>query len=388
MRIEADWLDAAPTQSVFRLLEAAGHEALAVGGCVRNTLLGSPVSDIDIATDARPEQVIALAEAAGFRAIPTGIEHGTVSVIADGTAFEVTTFRRDVRTDGRHAVVAFSDDMTEDARRRDFTMNALYADSAGRLADPLGGLDDLRARRVRFIEDAGARIREDYLRSLRFFRFHAQYGDPEAGLDPDALDAIARNLDGLDRLSPERIGAEMRKLLMAADPYPALAAMQVTGVLARLLPGADPRLAGPLVVAEMHVGRAPSWIRRLVALGGDDPGGRLRLTRAESRRREALATMLDVGTAPGEAAYRHGDGAAWDLVLLRAAIGGTLPDETTSKAISAGADARFPVAAGDFLDRVQGPALGALLARLERAWIDSGFAMTRADLIALARQEG
>ncbi|MEO0704030.1 MAG: CCA tRNA nucleotidyltransferase, partial [Pseudomonadota bacterium] len=164
-------------QTVCRTLEDAGHMAYFVGGCVRNAVMGVAASDVDIATDATPDDVMRIADAAGLRAVPTGIDHGTVTLVIDGTPFEVTTFRRDVATDGRRAVVAFSGDMEEDARRRDFTMNALYADRHGWLHDPVVGLADAQARRVRFIDDPVQRIREDYLRILRFFRFSAWYAD-------------------------------------------------------------------------------------------------------------------------------------------------------------------------------------------------------------------
>ena len=201
MKLSGDWYKAAAPQRLCSVLDAGGHQALFVGGCVRNDLLGAAVSDIDIATDARPERVIELAKAAGLKPIPTGIDHGTVTVVVSGTAFEVTSFRTDVSTDGRRAVVAFSDDITADAQRRDFTMNALYAQASGAVIDPLEGLGDLRARRVRFIKDAAQRIQEDYLRILRFFRFSAWYGDPQLGFDPEALAAIGAHIDGLDGLS-------------------------------------------------------------------------------------------------------------------------------------------------------------------------------------------
>ena len=220
MRIEADWITRPETQAVCNALTGAGYRALFVGGCVRNTLLGAPVDDIDIATDALPKAVMDLTGAAGLNAIPTGIDHGTITVVSAGLPHEITTFRRDVETFGRHAVVAFSTDVSDDARRRDFTMNALYADPSGQVIDPLGGLADLQARHVRFIENADQRIREDYLRILRFFRFHAWYGDAARGLDADGLAAVAANTDGLDSLSRERVWAELRKLLAAPDPAP------------------------------------------------------------------------------------------------------------------------------------------------------------------------
>ena len=217
-RVTGAWLTDPAAQQVCRVLTDAGHQAWFVGGCVRNALLGAPVADLDLTTDARPDVVIQLATAAGLKVIPTGIDHGTVTVIVKNTHFEVTTFSRDVATDGRRAVVAFANTMVEDARRRDFTMNALYAGPDGVVVDPLGGLPDLFARRVRFIEDADQRIREDYLRILRFFRFHAWYGAD--GLDANALAACAANIDGLASLSRERVTAELFKLLAAPDPAP------------------------------------------------------------------------------------------------------------------------------------------------------------------------
>ncbi len=207
-RITDDWLTGPAAQAVCAMLTDAGFQALFVGGCVRNALLGVPISDIDISTDATPDQVIAAAKrAGGFKPVPTGYDHGTVTVVVDHEPFEITTFRKDVETDGRRAVVAFAKTVEEDAHRRDFTMNALYArPDGGAIVDPLGGLSDLRARYLRFIDVAEDRIREDYLRILRFFRFHAHYGNPEGGLDADGLAAIAANSAGLETLSADASG--------------------------------------------------------------------------------------------------------------------------------------------------------------------------------------
>ncbi len=262
-RLTSDWINTSETQAVCAALTDAGAQALFVGGCVRNALIGEPVSDIDIATDALPERVMEATAAAGLKPVPTGIDHGTITVVSGGLPYEVTTFRRDVETDGRRAVVAFSTDVTEDATRRDFTMNALYATPDGDVIDPLGGLQDLHDRLVRFIGNADDRIREDHLRSLRFYRFHAWYGDPERGMDPDALAAIARHLNGLEVLSHERIGAEITKLLGSPDPAPAVASMRQTGVLQRVLPGADDRALAPLV----HLTQNRDPMLRLAALG-------------------------------------------------------------------------------------------------------------------------
>ncbi|MEO0911684.1 MAG: CCA tRNA nucleotidyltransferase, partial [Pseudomonadota bacterium] len=258
-RIAPDWLASSATGAV---MDALG-EAFFVGGCVRDALIGRSVADIDISTPLLPADVTARAEAARLRVVPTGIDHGTVTVIAEGKPFEVTTYRKDVATDGRRAVIAFADTLEEDAARRDFTMNALYADREGVVRDPLGGVADLHAGRVRFIGDAAQRIAEDYLRSLRFFRFFAWYGRPEAGLDAEGLAAVAAHLEGLDRLSAERVGAELKRLLAAPDPVAAVAGMAASGVLARLLPGAEPEALGPLVYFEDQEGLSPGWMRRL-----------------------------------------------------------------------------------------------------------------------------
>ena len=378
MNVAGDWLNAAATQQVLGLLAGAGHQALVVGGCVRNALLGLPVTDVDIATSALPEQVAALAAKAGLRAVPTGIAHGTVTLVADGTGFEVTTFRRDIATDGRHAVVAFCDDVALDAARRDFTMNALYAQADGQVLDPLCGLPDLRARRVRFVGDPARRIAEDRLRILRFFRFHAQYGDPAQGLDPDALAACTDAADGIAQLSPERIGAEMRKLLAAPDPAPSVAAMASCGVLGNVLPGADPRALAPLVHLEAHL--PPHWLRRLLTLGGETT--RLRLTRAEARALAQMQAALGDMQPPAALAYKLGREIAQDVTLARAALFETpLPDRWQDQ-IARGAQARFPVRARDLPD-LQGAALGARLKALETAWIASDFTATKAQLLAL-----
>lgn len=388
MRIDADWLAAAPTQGVLGMLTEAGHQAFAVGGCVRNTLIGFPVSDIDIATSASPEQVTELAGQAGYRAVPTGVEHGTVTVVADGRPLEVTTFRRDVETDGRRAVVAFTDKLEEDARRRDFTINALYVDAEGDVHDPLGGLDDIGARRVRFVGDPAARIREDYLRSLRFFRFHAWYADPGGGFDAEALSAIAENLDGVERLASERIGAEMKKLLAAPDPAPALAAMQSVGLLAVVLPGADPGLIAPLVALESGAQQAADPIRRLAALGGEDPATRLRLSRAEARSLGILTQETAGSAGLAEIAWRHGAATAWNVCLLRHTIAARPIPEAAAAEIARGAAATFPVKARDLLPELEGPELGRMLKRLERDWIDSDFRLDRVDLLARAGVQG
>ena len=387
MRLAADWLDAPGTRAVMDTLQRGGHGGWFVGGCVRNGLIGAPVHDIDITTDARPDRVMALAKAAGIKAVPTGIDHGTVTLVARGRPYEITTLRRDLATDGRRATVAFTDWLEEDAARRDFSMNALYATADGTVLDPTGaGLADLTARRLRFIGRPEDRIAEDYLRILRFFRFHAWYADPAGGIDAEALAACAALSDGIARLSRERVGAEMKKLLTAPDPAPAVAAMAQSGVLAQTLPGADARLLPILIAVEIAVEDVPpDPIRRLAALGGADVAERLRLSKAEQRNLETLRTCMADTTAPGALAHAHGAVAAWDIVLLRAALFETPPDPAARDEIAKGAAAVFPVKPADLMPDLQGPELGAALKALESRWIASGFTLTRDQLLLTRR---
>ncbi|EBA14160.1 CCA tRNA nucleotidyltransferase [Roseobacter sp. CCS2] len=375
-RISAPWLDDDASQQVCKLLADAGYQAWFVGGCVRNELLDEPVADLDLSTDALPEFVMKLAKAAKIKAIPTGIDHGTVTLIVDDVPFEITTFRRDVATDGRRATVAYSDNMTDDARRRDFTMNALYADADGQIADPLGGLPDLKARRIRFIEDADRRIKEDYLRILRFFRFYAWYGDVNDGPDVDGLAACADNIEGLQSLSVERITAEMLKLLAAPDPAPALASMTSTGALAQVLPGAEPGSLAVLIHLEQSLTIAPNPLRRLAVLGGK-PGDALRLSKTQMRTLDHLTS----GLSPVEASYRHGVQVGLDVLLVQSASLGQDIDKTALKPIENAAKQVFPLKAADLMPALSGPALGSALKEAETRWIRSGFTLTKAQLL-------
>lgn len=375
-QVQAEWLNAKSSQTVCGLLTDAGHQAFFVGGCVRNALLGVGVSDIDIATDAHPDRVMALSKSKGIKAIPTGIDHGTITLILEGQPFEVTTFRRDMKTDGRHAVVAFSDNIEDDARRRDFTMNALYADAQGQVRDPVGGMPDLAARRLRFIDDPGERIREDYLRILRFFRFHAWYGDPTEGIDADGLAACAEGADGIDGLSKERVGAEMAKLLAAPDPAPSVAAMGQAGILMRVLPGADAHGLAVLVHHEGDLGLKPDPMRRLAVLGGQDVDRNLRLSKAQSRRLEMYRTDVSVGAL----GYLFDDDGAAVLAVRQAQIGAEI-DPKQLELARLGVGKTLPINAGDLMPRLTGAALGAALDDARARWIASGYTLTKDDLL-------
>ena len=376
------WLESQATQAVMRALEAAGGAGCArfVGGCVRNSLLGQPVDDIDIATRLRPDQTIAALKAAGLKAVPTGVEHGTVTGVSERRPYEITTLRRDVETDGRRAVVAFTEDWAEDAARRDFRLNALYADAAGTVFDPTGGgLEDAAAGRIVFVGEAETRIREDYLRILRFFRFYAWYGRGE----PDAvgLAACAALKGGVAQLSAERVSKEVLKLLAAPDPRAAVRAMAETGVLAQVLPQAQ-----PLTLFEAMCDLTDDPVMRLSALLPADAAavteiaGGLRLSNAVRDRLAAMVadrpavspTMSDA--ASRAAIYRLGRRAFEDLLMRAEAAGGG--DGARLQALAADwTPPRMPVGGRDLarLGLKPGPETGRLLKAFEDGWVADDF---------------
>ena len=373
-----------------------------VGGAVRNALLDMPIAEIDVATTAVPDEVVKRVTAAGFKPVPTGIEHGTVTVVIDKHPFEVTTLRKDVETYGRHAKVEFGRDWKADAERRDFTINALSATRDGAVYDYVGGLDDLGRRRVRFIGDPAKRIAEDYLRILRFFRFHAAYGTSDHP-DADGLAACIAGRHGLDQLSRERVRMEMMKLVVAPHAVPTLISMTDAGLLLRVLGGVS-YLASfeNMTKVEAAIGAEPNAVRRLGALAVAIPEDAERLwqkLRLTNNEHERLASM---GESWGRISPMYGEKAAkallyrlrpqnfTDRVLLGWARStasardaewralATLPQHWTAPV--------FPLKAADFMKRgvAQGPALGAALAAAEQAWIMAGFPDDQPTLDAIA----
>ncbi len=382
------WLAAAETRRVLAALAAGGTEIRFVGGCVRDALIGRAVVDIDIATPDAPEIAMRKLAADGLRALPTGIAHGTVTALCGDRRFEITTLRRDVETDGRHARVAFTDDWRADAARRDFTMNAMSAGADGVVHDYFGGLADLHAGRVRFVGDPAARIAEDHLRLLRFWRFHAHYGRAAAA---DAERAACRAAaPSLARLSGERVRAELVKLLSAPDPVASVAAMAQDGVLDVL--GVGPVDAGALaalVALEPGTDRDP--LRRLAVLLPADAGRgmaaevarRLRLSRAEGARLEACAGAALPADRGALRAALHRDGAAAlrDHVLVAAARARRMPGDIAAALdeIAAWHPRALPVSGADVLalGGAPGPAVGRLLAALEAWWVAADFVPDR-----------
>ncbi|WP_404419450.1 CCA tRNA nucleotidyltransferase [Brevundimonas vesicularis] len=376
------WLESQATRAVMRALEAAGGAGCArfVGGCVRNSLLGQPVDDIDIATRLRPEQTMAALKAAGLKAVPTGVEHGTVTGVSERRPYEITTLRRDVETDGRRAVVAFTEDWAEDAARRDFRLNALYADAAGTVFDPTGGgLEDAAAGRIVFVGEAETRIREDYLRILRFFRFYAWYGRGE----PDAvgLAACAALKGGMAQLSAERVSKEVLKLLAARDPRAAVREMAETGVLGQVLPQAQ-----PLALFGAMCDLTDDPVMRLSALLPADVTGVMEIAgdlRFSNAVRDRLAAAVADGPAVSPtmsdaearaAIYRLGPRAFEDR-LMRAEAAGR-GDGAGLRALAADwTPPKMPVGGRDLarLGLAPGPDTGRLLKAFEDGWVADDF---------------
>ena len=365
----APWTQRADLQ---RLIAALGNDkARYVGGAVRDTLVGLAVKDIDLATTIEPRKVMRILENAGIRAIPTGIDHGTVTALLAEGPVEITTLRHDVSTDGRRATVAFAKDWPEDAARRDFTINALYADPAsGKLFDYFGGLGDLAARRVRFIGDARQRIREDHLRILRYFRFQARFGSQPANVE--AEEAVSELAATLMALSRERIGMEMMNLLALSDPAPTVARMAELGVLAVILPEADPAALAALTGEEQRQGIAPDPLRRLAALLPADPhlagqvAARFRLSGGQKKRLVFAAARDDKPVDARALAYRFGLDQALDRLLL---------GRTDASPLSAWDIPVFPLKGGDVVTAgvTAGPAVARILRGIEDRWIAEGF---------------
>ena len=375
------WLEAQATRAVMAALQAAGGPDCArfVGGCVRNSLLGQPVDDIDIATRLRPEETMAALQAAGLKAVPTGLEHGTVTGVSERKPYEITTLRRDVETDGRRAVVAFTEDWAEDAARRDFRLNALYADAAGTVFDPTGGgLADAAEGRIVFVGEAETRIREDYLRILRFFRFQAWYGRGQP--DATGLAACAALKAGMAQLSAERVSKELLKLLAARDPRSTVRAMAETGVLGQVLPEAQ-----PLNLFEAMCGLTGNPVLRLSALLPADEGAVVRIAgslRLSNGTRDRLAAAVaegpvvatDMTEAEARAAiYRLGRGAFEDRLTRAEAAGG---DGAALRRLAAEwTPPKMPVGGRELvrLGLKPGPETGRVLKAFEAGWIADDF---------------
>jgi poly(A) polymerase len=392
---DSDWREGGGMGSLLRVLGAEGGRTRFVGGCVRDSLLGLAVSDVDLATALQPDEVMERLKQAGIKAVPTGLAHGTVTAIVEGAPVEVTTLRRDISTDGRRATVAFTDDWQEDAARRDFTMNALSADPvAGEIFDYFEGLADLDARRVRFIGDPLQRIAEDHLRILRFFRFHARFGLGQP--DPDAIQACTARANDLMALSRERIADELLKMLALADPSPTVSLMLERGIFRPVLPEIEEagvaRLRS-LVVRERIAGLAPEPLRRLAALLpakadlAEATAMRLRLSRKAMKRLASAASRSngDAGK-PQALAYAIGQDEAIDRILL----GDEEPEVMGAKIeeLRGWKPPRLQIGGGDLIAMglSPGPVVAQTLQAIQREWVERGFPSDGEELRALARR--
>ncbi|MBW9062717.1 CCA tRNA nucleotidyltransferase [Rhizobium herbae] len=402
------WFSAPALTRVFNLLNADGGEARVVGGAVRNSLMGLPVADIDMATTLLPDEVVARAKKAGIKSVPTGIDHGTVTLVIEGAPFEVTTLRRDVETDGRRAEVAFGSDWKVDAERRDLTINALYANAKGEVIDLVGGLPDIEKRHIRFIGNAAERVAEDYLRVLRFFRFFAHYGSGRP--DADGLRACAKARSKLGTLSAERVWSEMKKLLSARDPGRALLWMRQAGVLNEILPesekwGIDAIPA--LVAAEQAFGWQPEPLLRLAAIVPPDVerleamAKRLRLSKTEAAFFLAWAKAprlpaVIADTVFARLLYRHGSNGLDTSLRLALAASRQKSENDPAQLAETGRlwgllgktenwqKPVFPLTGADVLAAgiAAGPRVGEVLAMLEDQWVEGNFNADRATLVA------
>src|SRR6476646_10365426 len=399
---DAPWLRSGPAARVLGLLNGDGEEARVVGGAVRNALLKIPIGDIDIATTAVPDEVIRRAKAAGIKSVPTGIDHGTVTLVVDAQPFEVTTLREDTETFGRKAKVAFGRDWVRDAERRDFTINGLSVDADGIVHDHVGGLADIEAKRVRFIGDANQRIAEDYLRILRFFRIHAAYGSGE----PDRAGYLAciSGHAGLAALSAERVRMEVMKLMIADGAAGAVSAMADGGLLLPIFGGVFyTRPFAAMIATERELGLQPNAVRRLGALAvavTEDAkrlSGRLRLTNQETKTLDSMGHRwwrlggMDETTARRRL-YRLGAERYRDRLMLAWARSGDEPDCPRWRELVSLPERwsvpNFPLKAADFVARgiAEGPALGHVLALAEDAWLAADFPLQKAALSAIADQ--
>lgn len=399
---DADWLSWPETDRLFSALSAKGDGIRAVGGAIRDSLLDREVREVDFATTALPEQVIQLAEEAGLKAVPTGLDHGTVTIVVGDRSFEVTTLREDVATDGRRATIAYTDDWAEDASRRDFTINALYADADGKVHDPLGALDDINDLNIRFIGEPVERVREDYLRILRFFRFHAELAVDD--YDAEGLAACVRERAGLDALSAERVSSELLRLLAAPGALQAVRKMFSFGLLVQVLRAVPlmVRLERAIEIEEASGASADPLLRlaALILLKTEDAAhlsDLLKLSRSERKRLEKAtsykaAKLTDAEFLVERLLYKMNRQGARDCALLAWVAEGA-PSGSSSWSEFLGRIEKeeipeLPIKGADLVEIgvEEGPEVGRLVSLLEQRWIESGFSQDRASLLALGRE--
>ena len=385
MKISADWLSKPSTQLVMQILLSGGHQAFFVGGCVRNTLFGFNATDIDISTNATPKRVMELMNKAGLKTIPTGIDYGTVTVVADKQNYEITTFRKDIETDGRRAKVKFSGSVFEDAKRRDFSINAIYSEQDGTILDPLNIIADITDKRIKFIGDPYSRIKEDYLRILRFFRFLALYGREDESHKKE-IAAINDLRDGLDRISVERKSDEILKLFAAPNPKYSVFLMETAGINSKIFDNYDYDSLDNLKKLEDRVEVSPSATRRLAAYTNDNLKSQLRFSNKIAKAHKVLREEAISKKDAAELSYRYNDKVALDIILVRSSLNSTEFVDSVFSRIKLGSAAKFPIKSVDLVEYFSGQKLGEMLSCLEQKWIESDFTLNKEMLMSTIKQ--
>ena len=381
---ETKWLRNPSAQKLSKLYKNFGYQVLFVGGCVRNTILKKPVTDIDLATDAQPEEIIKIAKENNIRFVPTGLAHGTITLIIDNKNYQITTFRTDFDHDGRYAKVEFTESLLLDASRRDLTINALYCNHVGEVIDPLNGLDDIKKQKIKFIGNPNERIKEDNLRILRFFRFQAIYGNKNLEIDSIALEACHNHKSKLAALSKERITSELRKILSAPNPLEVIIKMNETGVLNELFQKVSIDSLEAYLKTEEKFKININWLGRLLSLQVTQEEESLKLTRCEFKFLKQTKSAIENQIHVLEFSYYNGVENGKIYSILQNFRHNIILSKNLLNQINSLATKKFPITAKDLMPEIRGKKLGEALRSLENRWIKSNFTLSKKDLLAEA----
>jgi len=379
---ETKWLRNPSAQKLSKLYKNSGYQVLFVGGCVRNTILKMPVTDIDLATDAQPEEIIKIAKENNIRFVPTGLAHGTITLIIDNKNYQITTFRTDFDHDGRYAKVEFTESLLLDASRRDLTINALYCNHVGEVIDPLNGLDDIKKQKIKFIGNPNERIKEDNLRILRFFRFQAIYGNKNLEIDSIALEACHNHKSKLAALSKERITSELRKILSAPNPLEVIIKMNETGVLNELFQKVSIDSFEAYLKTEEKFKININWLGRLLSLQVTQEEECLKLTRCEFKFLKQTKSAIENQIHVLEFSYYNGVENGKIYSILQNFRHNIILSKNLLKQINSLATKKFPIIAKDLMPEINGKKLGEALRSLEDRWIKSNFTLSKKELLA------
>jgi poly(A) polymerase len=381
---ETKWLRNPSAQKLSKLYKSFGYQVLFVGGCVRNTILKMPVTDIDLATDAQPEEIIKIAKENNIRFVPTGLAHGTITLIIDNKNYQITTFRTDFDHDGRYAKVEFTESLLLDASRRDLTINALYCNHVGEVIDPLNGLDDIKKQKIKFIGNPNERIKEDNLRILRFFRFQAIYGNKNLEIDSIALEACHNHKSKLAALSKERITSELRKILSAPNPLEVIIKMNETGVLNELFQNVSIDSLEAYLKTEEKFKININWLGRLLSLQVTQEEESLKLTRCEFKFLKQTKSAIENQIHVLEFSYYNGVENGKIYSILQNFRHNIILSKNLLNQINSLATKKFPITAKDLMPEIRGKKLGEALRSLEDRWIKSNFTLSKKELLAEA----